>query len=231
MDSVKYGIFFLPLCLLYLLLKGGSLVVGLLYRLIYSMWPLQEGQGNEFLAVQHAKRIIVIGSPGSGKTFLAKRLSMWTQLPYISLDDLYWGPEWKRSTDEQFLRQLGEVLQREEWIIEGNFHERYFTERLQRADTIIMMDVSTLEAITGVITRSLNRFLFSRELPKGVKEEAVRIWDISPRFVRFVLGFRRRIRPKIWPLIMEYGNQRNLIILKSKYRSCPWTAPDRRLSP
>lgn len=69
MDSVKYVIVFLPLCLLYLLLKGGSLVVGLLYRLIYSMRPLHAGQDNEFRAVQHAKRIIVIGSPGSGKTF------------------------------------------------------------------------------------------------------------------------------------------------------------------
>ncbi|ADO56424.1 adenylate kinase [Paenibacillus polymyxa] len=231
MDSVKYAIVFLPLFLLYLLLKGGALAVGLLYRLIYSISTLRAGQSDDLLAVQHAKRIIVIGSPGSGKTFLAKRLSMWIHLPYTSLDDLYWGPEWKRSTDKQFHKQLGEVLQREEWIIEGNYHECYFTERLQRSDTIIVMDVSTIEAISGVITRSLNRFLFSKELPTGIEREAVRIWDISPRFVRFVLGFRRRIRPKIWPLILQYGNERNLIILKSKYCSCPWMSPDRQLSP
>ncbi|MDP1512787.1 adenylate kinase [Paenibacillus ottowii] len=231
MDSVKYAIVFLPLFLLYMLLKGGALAVGLLYRLIHLILTLRAGPSDKLLAVQHAKRIIVIGSPGSGKTCLARRLSMWTHLPYISLDDLYWGPEWKRSTDEQFHKQLGEVLQREEWIIEGNYHERYFTERLQRSDTIIVMDVSTIEAISGVITRSLNRFLFSKELPIGVGQESVRIWDISPRFIRFVLGFRRRIRPKIWPLILQYGEKRNLIILKSKYRSCPWMSPDRRLSP
>ncbi|MFK4303017.1 MULTISPECIES: adenylate kinase [unclassified Paenibacillus] len=222
MNSVKYAIVFLPLFLLYMFLKGGSFVVGSLYRLIYAMLPLHRRVNDEIFAVQHAKRIIVIGSPGSGKTFFAKRLSKWTHLPYISLDDLYWGPEWKRSTDKQFFKQLGEVLEKEEWIIEGNYHDYYFTERLQRSDTIIVMDVSTIEAITGVITRSLNRFLFSNELPKGVKQEAIRIWDISPRFVRFVLGFRRRIRPKIWPFLMQYGKQRSLIILKSKYRSCLW---------
>nr|WP_249930791.1 adenylate kinase [Paenibacillus polymyxa] len=166
MDSVKYAIVFLPLFLLYLLLKGGALAVGLLYRLIYSISTLRAGQSDDLLAVQHAKRIIVIGSPGSGKTFLAKRLSMWIHLPYTSLDDLYWGPEWKRSTDKQFHKQLGEVLQREEWIIEGNYHECYFTERLQRSDTIIVMDVSTIEAISGVITRSLNRFYFPRSYPQ-----------------------------------------------------------------
>ncbi|WP_226000614.1 adenylate kinase [Paenibacillus sp. BJ-4] len=222
MNHLRYAIVFLPLFLMYLFLKGGSFAVGLLYRLIYSMLRLHRRLDDEILAVQHAKRIIVIGSPGSGKTFLAKRLSKWTHLPYISLDDLYWGPEWRRSTDKQFFKQLDEVLEKEEWIIEGNYHDYYFTERLQRSDTIIVMDVSTIEAITGVITRSLNRFLFSKELPKEIEQKAVRIWDISPRFVRFVVGFRRRIRPKIWPIIMQYENQRSLIILKSKYRSCLW---------
>ncbi|MCC3380788.1 adenylate kinase [Paenibacillus farraposensis] len=219
MNSVKYAIVFLPLFLLYLVLKGGSLVAGLLYRLVHPMLSLRQRPDDRMLAVQHAKRIIVIGSPGSGKTSLAKRLSKQACLPYISLDDFYWGPEWKRSTDQQFLGQLGEVLEKEEWIIEGNYHDHYFAERLQRSDAIIVMDVSTIEAVTGVMIRSLNRFLFSRELPKGAEEENVRIWDMSPRFVRFVIGFRRRTRPKIWPLVTKYGNQKNLIILKSKYHS------------
>ncbi|WP_179032390.1 adenylate kinase [Paenibacillus kribbensis] len=222
MNNMKYAIVFLPLFLLYLFLKGGSFVAGFLYRMMYPMLRLHRRLDDEILAVRHAKRIIVIGSPGSGKTFLAKRLSKRTHLPYISLDDLYWGPEWQRSTDKQFLKQLEEVVEKEEWIIEGNYHDYYFTERLQRSDTIIVMDVSTIEAITGVITRSLNRFLFSKELPEEIEQEAVRIWDISPRFVRFVLGFRRRVRPKIWPSIMQYGSQRSLIILKSKYRSSLW---------
>ncbi|MGW8957926.1 adenylate kinase [Paenibacillus sp. NPDC055715] len=222
MNNARNVVVFLLLFLLYFLLKVGSFVAGLLYRLIHQMLPLHPEFRKKLLAVKHAKRIMVIGSPGSGKTHLAKRLSLWTHMPFISLDDMYWGPEWKRSTDEQFFKQLGEVLHRDEWIIEGNYHDRYFTERLQRSDTIIVMDVSTLEAITGVMTRSLNRFLFSKELPKGVKQKEVRIWDISPRFVRFVLGFRRRVRPKIWPVIKQYGNHRNLIILKSKYCSSSW---------
>ena len=48
------------------------------------------------------KRIIVVGSQGSGKTRLSLALGKKLGLPVIHLDVLYWRPGWKPSDKEDF---------------------------------------------------------------------------------------------------------------------------------
>lgn len=40
------------------------------------------------------QRVLIVGSPGAGKSTLAKKLAARTGLPLIHLDDLYWNPGW-----------------------------------------------------------------------------------------------------------------------------------------
>ena len=56
------------------------------------------------------KKILVIGCPGSGKSYLSAKLSKATSLPLIHLDMLYWNSD--RTTVERslFLSRLQEVL-------------------------------------------------------------------------------------------------------------------------
>lgn len=42
-----------------------------------------------------AKRILLIGSGGAGKSTLARRLGEQTGLPVVHLDRLYWTGEWQ----------------------------------------------------------------------------------------------------------------------------------------
>jgi adenylate kinase family enzyme len=41
-----------------------------------------------------AKRIIIIGSSGGGKSTLARQLGDITGLPVIHLDKVFWNPNW-----------------------------------------------------------------------------------------------------------------------------------------
>ncbi|HBM16819.1 MAG TPA: hypothetical protein DD381_10820 [Lentisphaeria bacterium] len=41
-----------------------------------------------------AKKILIIGNCGSGKTTLSKKLSLISNLPVIHLDKHYWNPGW-----------------------------------------------------------------------------------------------------------------------------------------
>ena len=47
------------------------------------------------------QRVMVIGSPGAGKSTLARRLASITGLPLYHLDAEYWLPRWtERDPDE-----------------------------------------------------------------------------------------------------------------------------------
>ena len=40
------------------------------------------------------KRISVVGSSGSGKTTVARRIAEALDAPHVELDELHWGPDW-----------------------------------------------------------------------------------------------------------------------------------------
>ena len=61
----------------------------------------------------------VIGPNGSGKSTLAHRLAEITGLPLHPLDLIQFRPGGEPVPHEEYLRQHAELLQREEWIIDG----------------------------------------------------------------------------------------------------------------
>ena len=56
------------------------------------------------------ERILVMGSPGSGKSTFARRLSGITGIPVVSLDALFWKPGWKPSEATEFEARLTEAI-------------------------------------------------------------------------------------------------------------------------
>lgn len=71
-------------------------------------------------------KIHIIGGPGSGKSFLAEKLSKELGISHFDLDDLQWDNKSasygiKRSPDERD-RLLNDVLSHNDWIIEGVYY-------------------------------------------------------------------------------------------------------------
>lgn len=145
-----------------------------------------------------ARRIIVLGSPGSGKSVFANQLARLTKLPIVALDDLYWEENWQRPEPAVFAERFFQELNRGAWIMEGNYHHTYLDERIQQADLIIFLDVSTITALCGVIMRSLKRYIGDRStLPVQVAAGTHYRprWELAPRFLWLVLSFKLKIRP------------------------------------
>ena len=82
------------------------------------------------------KRILLIGCPGSGKSTLAKRIGKVTSLPVIHLDTIYWLPNWERRSIEEFDELLLNELNKEKWVIDGNYN-RTLDLRVSYCDLII----------------------------------------------------------------------------------------------
>jgi adenylate kinase family enzyme len=87
-------------------------------------------------------RTVIIGNSGSGKSHLAKSLSLLHSSPVIHLDQIFWMPggfNEKKSKDEM-IREVEQKRQDNFWIVEGVFGElaELF---LPRAQTLIYLDM------------------------------------------------------------------------------------------
>lgn len=98
------------------------------------------------------KKILVIGSPGSGKSTLSRKLSEAFNLPCIYLDRLFWKPNWVETPKEEFDVLLQNELNKDCWIIDGNY-SRTLPLRLKYADTVIWLNYPRIVCVWRVFWR------------------------------------------------------------------------------
>jgi adenylate kinase family enzyme len=87
-------------------------------------------------------KTIILGNSGSGKTWLAKRLSNIFGAPIIHLDDFFWEPggfDSKRSCEEVALL-IQQSKDKESWIVEGVFGE-LAEHYLDVAELLVWLDI------------------------------------------------------------------------------------------
>jgi pantothenate kinase-related protein Tda10 len=90
-------------------------------------------------SLQGCRRIIVIGTTGSGKTTLATQLARHLDAPRIELDALHWGPNWTPFPVEVFRAQADAATTADRWVLDGNYSAvRDIV--WPRADTLIWLD-------------------------------------------------------------------------------------------
>ena len=107
------------------------------------------------------RRVVVIGTTGSGKSSLAEKLGERTGLRLIELDALFWGPNWQGAPDELFRHRVERETREDGWIVVGNYTRvRDLTWR--PADTLIWLDLPLPLVIWRLFWRTLRR-AFTRE--------------------------------------------------------------------
>lgn len=136
------------------------------------------------------QRILLIGCGGSGKSTLARRLGIATGLPVVHLDQLFWQPGWQESSREEFDAALSQWLQRDRWIIDGNY-DRTLPKRLQRCDAVIWLDFPRRTCLCGVIRRVLgSRGKTRADMAVGCPER------FDAKFMKWIWNFNRDHREK-----------------------------------
>lgn len=157
-------------------------------------------------------RILIIGSPGSGKSTLSLLMSERLGLPVVHLDKLFWRPGWVEATREEFDAALAEALKAEKWIIDGNYGRTLKT-RLTRADTVIMLDYPTAVCVFRVLkrifkSRGCTRPDMGEDCPERLD------WE----FLRYVAAFRRENRQKLISALSTWDGEVIFIRNKREYR-------------
>ena len=150
------------------------------------------------------KKIIVIGCPGSGKSTFSRMLHDKTGISLYHLDMMYWNSD--RTTVEKnvFRERLLNVLNKDEWIIDGNYAST-MEMRIEMCDTVILLDYPLDICLDGIRQRRGKRRL---DMPWIENEE-------DAEFMEFIKNFDRHQRPNIFNLLEKYRDK-NIIIFKSR---------------
>ena len=174
---------------------------------LYCVQPMDGVKQNvkfEFVGTKYMKKIMVIGCPGSGKSTFSRTLHKLTGIPLFHLDMMYWNSDRTTVDKAVFREQLSNTLQKDEWIIDGNYG--YTMElRLQACDTVIFLDYSLNVCLDGIKER---RGKARTDMPWIENEE-------DAEFIEFIKNYNSQSRPKVMELLDKYS-QKHIYIFKNR---------------
>lgn len=154
------------------------------------------------------RRIIVIGTSGSGKTTMGRRLGEKLGVQHIELDELHWGPNWTEEPDEVFRERALRALESiEEWTVDGNYRQvRDIV--WSRADTVVWLDFSLPLILWRLTRRTFRRAILKEEIWHGNKENLHTHLFTKDSLYWWVLTTYKRRRREIpeWLAEPQYGH-------------------------
>lgn len=153
------------------------------------------------------KKVLVIGCPGSGKSTFSRKLQEITGLPLFYLDMIYHRPDKTTVSKEEFDEKLHRILEREKWIIDGNYI-RTLPLRLAQCDTVFWLDYPLEVCLQGIEMR------FGRprvDMPWVETEK-------DEEFMEFIRNFRSVTRPEIQALLGETSGK-GIVVFRSREMS------------
>lgn len=150
-------------------------------------------------------KIIIIGSPGAGKSTFARKLRDTTGIPLYYLDMLWHKPDQTTISREEFDAKLNKILKQNSWIIDGNY-QRTLETRIKECDTVFLMDFPLDVCISGAESRIGKK----REDLPWIESE------FDKEFKQWIIDFSKKQLPQIYKTIEKYRNNKDIIIFKSR---------------
>ena len=113
------------------------------------------------------KRVVVFGTTGSGKSWLAERLAARTGLRVVELDALYWGRGWQPAPLDLFRHrvdcEIRDAGAADGWIVVGIYGQvRDLT--WGAADTLVWLDLPRPLVMGRLLHRTLRRIRTREDL-------------------------------------------------------------------
>lgn len=142
--------------------------------------------------MRNMNKIVVIGCPGSGKSHFSRQLHNKTGIALYHLDMMYWNSDKTTVEKEVFLDRLNDVLEKESWIIDGNYISTMKL-RISKCDTVIFLDYPTEICLEGVRQR---RGKARDDMPWVENDE-------DSEFIEYIKSFNKQQRPVVMAMLEE----------------------------
>ena len=142
------------------------------------------------------RRVVVYGTTGSGKSWLAERLADRTGLRLIELDALFWGRDWQPAPVDLFRHRVERETGEESWIVVGNYDQ--VRDLVWRpADTLVWLDLPLPVVMWRLLRRTVKRAVTREELwGTGNRESLINAFFSRNSILLYALKTHRRNRER-----------------------------------
>jgi adenylate kinase family enzyme len=117
--------------------------------------------------------VVVVGTSGSGKSTAGVRLATQLDAPFVELDELFWGPNWKPKPDREFVLLAREAVRGARWVVAGNY-SAVRQEIWPHANAIVWLNLSLAVVLRRLLVRTATRLVRRELLWHGNRESVLR---------------------------------------------------------
>lgn len=118
------------------------------------------------------RRVAVIGGSCTGKSTLSRELARRLGVPHVELDALHHEAGWHEAPAEVLQARVDAALAAapDGWVVDGNYQAKLGTSVVERADTVVLLDLPRRVALRRVLWRTAGRVVTRKELWHGNRE-------------------------------------------------------------
>ena len=159
-----------------------------------------------------ARRIVVVGTTGSGKTTLARLLAQRLGVDCVEMDALHWEPNWTPAPRAVFRKRVAEAVESESWVADGNY--RVVRDIVwPRATTLVWLEYPLRLIMWRLFWRTLRRGIRKEQLWNGNQERLATQFFTRDSLFLWALGSHPRHR-KEYPELFEQTEYSHLAIVR-----------------
>jgi adenylate kinase family enzyme len=168
------------------------------------------------------RRVSIVGGSCTGKTTTSRELAGRLGVPHIELDALHHDPGWQEAPADVLQARLEAAFAAapDGWVVDGNYTAKFNTFVLDRADTVVFLDLPHRVALRRVLWRTVRRIVSRKELWNG-NRETLRNALSRESIVWWVITHHRTYRRR-WPERLDPLTHVDVVRLRSPREVRAW---------
>jgi len=135
------------------------------------------------------RRVAVIATAsGCGKTTFGRALAATLGVRFVELDAIHWQAAWTELDATELRRRVEPIVADRAWVIDGSYRGKLGDLVLERADTVVWLDLPRRIWLPRLLVRTLRRAVTGEELWNGNRESLPSAFLHADSLLRFALA-------------------------------------------